>query len=174
MWDTIIQKIADNQPLAGTEKFEFLAKMKQLDDVSQTLKSWQMVGGHINPAVLNFPIEVIYSQILEEDKSSISMGIPANFNHLIIMGSGRCAGAGVNNYTLFAQINGDTGTNYEAEAMYGLDSLGADSLKYTASSGLHTGFLTENGQTSGRAGNFFTIIPHMPAGMKSPKFTRFN
>lgn len=123
-------------------------------------KSWMGLDGNIKPEKMNLPIEPIYLETLSEDKAEIVIDpLPTKYKHLMFIGSGRTNGAGTANRALCAEFNGDSGSNYNEQDIYGVTTTPTASRLY-ANIYFYVGMLAEGGQAAGKAGSFFSVLPH--------------
>ena len=123
-------------------------------------KSWMGADGNIKPEKINLPIEPIYLETLSEDKAEIVIDpLPTKYKHLMFIGSGRTTGAGTANRALCAEFNGDSASNYNEQDIYGVTTTPTASRLY-ANIYFYVGMLAEGGQAAGKAGSFFSVVPH--------------
>lgn len=115
VFEELLMKVANNETLAPLELERLRQEAKTLEDVSTFVKSFQG-SGKILDSFIDFPIEVIYSSVLEQDTASIKIEIPSSYKHLLIMGAAEESTGGV--AYMLGQFNGDSGTNYVQQKFY--------------------------------------------------------
>ncbi len=107
----LLVKIANNARLTPQE----MDVLKRIGNETQQRNSF--VAGNTTPTnqlALNLPIVLLYSETLQNTTAQININIPSNYNHILLVGSGRsdvgAVGSGVGFVVL--RFNGDTGSNY--------------------------------------------------------------
>ena len=126
-------------------------------------QSWMKnTGGNINVGKIDLPFNVIYSQILEEDKASLTVDIPSYYKHLLIMGSGRITGSGGQSAVFtMCQFNGDTTAgNYQWGHFYHISGSVGTAQDLSDPSMLFWYFAADGEATNSYAGSAFIFIPH--------------
>lgn len=107
----VLAKIANNARLT-TEEMDFIRRTG-----NETQERNQFVSGNTRPdGMLNVPMPffLAYSEKLSADKADVTIQIPSGFNNLMILTS--CQTSDGSSRSLYAQANGDTGTNYNIQA----------------------------------------------------------
>lgn len=158
MLTELMLKLAEGKHLDALERSELQKELRAVEEVKNLAKTW-VIPGTQQPIFIP-PMTVIYSKVLAEDTASLTIPIPGGYKHLMIMGQGRSTNAGTGNEFLNAEINGDTGTNYNVEALIGTGVTASADDTYLANVYFPVGFLVANGQDAGKAGTFFTFMPH--------------
>lgn len=146
--------------LSETRLNEIVRIFNEFGQREDIYKSWMGSDGNIRPDKMNLPIEPIYLETLAASKSEIVIDpLPTKYKHLMFVGSGRTTGAGTANRALCAEFNSDSGNNYNEQQLYGFTTtVAADNLY--ANIYFFVGYLAEGGQAAGKAGSFFSVIPH--------------
>lgn len=155
----LLLKMAKNEQLTPIE-LETLANYGT--DTQQKNSFLAGIITSANTLNLNFPIDVIYSEVLEKDVESVAVDIPQSFTHLFIISYGKHDNATYPNLRLIASVNDDTGNNYN------LQLISANSTTLAGQQILNNiqfgvGYLAYSG-LSNRAGTGFCIIPHYKSG----------
>ncbi len=110
-------RLARGEKLLESEVQQLERAVDGYDNYSSILQSNTVLGG--KDLNIPLPFNVIYSTILDTDVASLEFTIPGNYKHLMIMGQGRLNGTGGQSATfLYAQFNGDTGSNYIIDLLY--------------------------------------------------------
>lgn len=146
-----------NQARLTPEELDFLRRSG-----NETQQRNQFVGGNTTPAGnldIAFPFFPIYSQTVPVNTASVSIPIPSNARHLMIMGAGRTTGNAATDSVIAMQFNGDTGANYSwhYEGARGTTAMAAQGL---TAAGLTIGDFSKSGAAAGEAGSFFGFVPH--------------
>jgi hypothetical protein len=77
-----------------------------------------------------YPIEIIYSEILSTNLTSITVNIPSDYKHLWILGGGRTTDGGTSAVYFLFQFSGDTGNNYINQKFTAVNTTLAGSGRY--------------------------------------------
>lgn len=108
----LLRKLATGQQLMESEIQQLERAIDGYDNYSSILQSNTVVGG--KELSIPLPIVSLYAQTLDSTVASINIPIPAQYNHLFIIGSGRsdvgAVGSGLG--FVIMNFNGDTGANY--------------------------------------------------------------
>lgn len=151
----LLLKIANNARLTPQE----LAELSRFGAETQQRNSF--IAGNTtadNNLNIQFPFLPIYSQVFEADTASITIQIPS-YTHLFCIGSGRCTGATYFE-NLKGRFNGDTGNNYDAQYLAGVNaSVGASQTK--AASSFDFGTFAAASATANAIGTFYSFLPHI-------------
>lgn len=155
----ILLKIADNKQLTPQEK----ESLRLMADETQQRNSF--IAGNTTPSnTLNikFPFAPIYSEVFATDKAAFTIPIPADYKHLILVSAGRTTSA--DNFTdpFRVQYNGDTGTNYITQSVYGTSTTAA-ALEGLTQAYATVGALAGGGTSAGKSATCFTFFPHYGA-----------
>ena len=157
----LLKKIALNQNLTPLE-LDFIENIGRETQLRNSqVAGWSLVGQ--TKLNIEFPFAPIYSEILASDKASISIRIPGNYNHLLILSSGRSTVASIDS-SLCMQINGDTGNNYIAEFLYGLEDTPGASHNY-AIDHLIIGGLAGTTASASKTESGFCLIPNIKSSL---------
>lgn len=125
-------------------------------------RSWtQFASSKINPAVLALPFERVYEREIDIDTASLTIPIPPDFVHLMLVGIGRTtATPGTpQEQSLNVTFNDDTGTNYQWSyigSRSGVVVLDDNNSQSNLALGL---FNTDN-TAANSASSFFCWFPH--------------
>lgn len=108
----LLARLARGDKLLESEVQQLERAIDGYDNYSSILQSNTAMGGReLN---IPFPIANLYSQTLDSAVASINVPIPAQYNHFMIIGSGRsdvgAVGAGLG--FVIMRFNGDTDSNY--------------------------------------------------------------
>jgi hypothetical protein len=156
----IWEKIANNARLTPGE-MDFLKRSGR-----ETQERNAFIAGNTSPTGgLNvfLPFEHIYTRVLTVAAASLTIEIPQDYNHLFCIGSARCTGATYNEY-INGTFNGDTGSNYDYNAIAGVNATpGASQTKGDTS--FPFGFVQAASSTTGAGGAFFSFMPHIKSGL---------
>lgn len=149
-----------NNNLSAVRLDEIVRVFNEFSQREQIYQSWIGIDQKINSAKINLPIEPIYLETLAASKSEIIIDpVPTKYKHLMFIGSGRTTGAGTANRALCAEFNSDTGNNYNQQDIYGNTTTTVASNLY-GNIYFYVGMLAEGGQAAGKAGSFFSVLPH--------------
>jgi len=155
----LLHKMADNARLTPQE----LDELKGYGTETQQRNSF--VAGNTsadNTLAINFPFFPIYSETLQDDLASLTIQIPGEYKHLLIMGSGRINGTGgQTSASVMCQLNGDTGaTNYMMGRLYHVGSTVTAEQDLSDPSMRLFSFTADGEATNSFLGAFFMFIPH--------------
>lgn len=155
----LIRKIAQGEILPEAE-------IQQLERaIGNYERSSEIVAAHSELGTrrlrIQFPIELIYSQLLEEDKASIIVPVPSEYKHLMIFGQGRITGA--SGGTVFCQFNGDTGNNYQWVYVLG-NGTTVTSGQDTSDPRIPIGQFSNTGDPAGSSSSFEAKVMNYSAG----------
>lgn len=149
-----------NNNLSEVRLNEIVRVFNELSQREQIYRSWMDTDGKVKADKMNLPIEPIYLETLSSNKSEIVIDpVPTKYKHLMFIGSGRTTGAGTANRALCAEFNSDTGANYNEQDVYGVTTTPISSGLY-GNIYFYVGMLAEGGQAAGKAGSFFSVLPH--------------
>ena len=109
------------------------------------------------------PLELIYSNILQEAAAVIEIPVSSVYNHLIILGSGSINQA--NGGNIWAQFNGDTGSNYTWQFIKG-DGATVSSTHDTSDPYVALGVFGTTGAGAGVNGSFRAEVIHAQGAWK--------
>lgn len=133
-------------------------EMNELWQRENKYRSWlRLQDNKIDTKNLSLPFEPIYSIVLEDDKSDLSVPIPSQYKHLMAIGNGRVTGAGGNGY-FFGQFNDDASSIYFTNALHqsGASVTGSS----TTQTSLYIAEATSDSSPSGYGTSFVLYIPH--------------
>jgi hypothetical protein len=156
------------------EATDLVRSMNELGQRDDQLQGWSQIGsdGIKADKIFGMPFVPIYSNILETDYSSITVAILPNYKHLLIIGAGRTTGTGTANVFLNAEINGDTGSNYNVQDLFAaVSTISTSGTGYYANIYFAVGMLAENGQAAGRNSSFVSYIPHYNSALNKTALT---
>lgn len=149
-----------NNDLSEVRLTEIVRVFNEFGQREDVYRSWIGSDGKVKPEKMNLPIEPIYLETLSANKSEIVIDpLPTKYKHLMFIGSGRTTGAGTANRALCAEFNSDSGSNYNEQDVYGVTTSAIASSLY-ANTYFYVGMLAEGGQAAGKAGSFFSVLPH--------------
>ena len=157
LFDELLIKIARNDRLTPLELETFSQEVRSLTEVKTLVKSFIGGDGKILGSYLNLPLELIYSQVLEQDRTAITINVPSIFRNLFVMGSGSVTVASGGN--IWAQFNGDTGANY-AWQLISADGATLTSSEDTSHTAVALGVFGTTGAGAGVNGSFRSEIIH--------------
>ena len=150
--------------LSPQRKGEIVRILNELGGREETYSSWlQVQDGKISLKSIDLPFFLIYSEILSVAKASITIPIPLNAKHLFCIGAARCTGASYNEY-INGVFNGDTGTNYDWNAISGLNATPLASQTKGATA-FPFGYVEAASASAGSQGSFFSFIPHIQSAL---------
>ena len=155
-----------NPNLSRQRLEEIVRELNEFGDRSEKQKSWtRFADSRINPDVIDFQFELLFSSVLEADKASVVINnIPTTFRNIIIMASGSITSA--NGGNVWAQFNDDTGgANYSwqfVKADGATISGGEDSTFH----GVALGVFGTTGAGAGVNGSFRAEILHLQGPWK--------
>lgn len=149
-----------NDNLSEVRLNEIVRVFNEFSGREQIYQSWLGADGKVKPDKINLPMELIYQETLAATKSEIVIDpLPTKYNHLMFIGSGRTTGVGTANRALCAEFNSDNGNNYNEQDVYGVTTTPTSSGLY-GNIYFYVGMLAEGGQAAGKAGSFFSVVPH--------------
>lgn len=99
-------------------------------------------------AMLNARPQLLGSTILTSPQPLITIPIPAGFNHLDAVWTGRQDAGGTGGAFAFVRLNGDTGTNYTFQKLYGVGTTTTAANAGALTNGIHIGVVPSNGDTA--------------------------
>jgi hypothetical protein len=150
------EKIANNARLTP-EEILFLRR-----SATETQQRNSFVSGITSPDSkidIQFPTFSIYSEILQANRTSITVPIPSNANHLLIMGSVRTTRAAYND-GFIGRFNSDSGANYR-EIYDGAQSTTQLAGQTAGQTFFGISVTTGASATAGSFGGFFLFAPHV-------------
>ena len=156
--------------LSDGEQLELSLLAGQLDHVAAFASGWNDGLNGIKSSAISFPFAPIYDTVLESDLSSVSVGIPDLYNHLLIVASGRTDAAGQSYDFMDLQLGGDTGANYHWSYIQQLgttvtanETLGDTKIRFGDFSGA-----TANADSMSGC---FLFMPHVRAPLWKPVYS---
>jgi hypothetical protein len=167
--EDVWSKIA-NQARLTPEELDFLKMQGR-----ETQQRNAFIAGNTSPAgnlIQNFPFMPIYSEVLEIAAPSITVNIPADYKHLLFMGSCRNSNAAAGYVIGAIQFNGDTGANYNYHQIKFDGVTPAYDTQTAQTFGAFGGSVT-NGSTANWAGSFWGWIPHYNSGFYKSVYSNF-
>ena len=140
---------------------ELQRTFNEFSDRENIYKSW-MDRSIIKADVIQPPMQLLYTHVLEKDEASVVVNVTTGRNNLpihtlLITMSGRITAA--TGGQTFMQINGDTGSNYDYTSVYGNGS-SANSFAATGFTQMLVGYLSNTNDAANSASNFVTYIIH--------------
>lgn len=160
----LLEKLATQKQLSREEVQELRLVGNQLSFVSSFVQGIQSPEGMILDGKINFPINKIYSTVLESDTASLNIEIPSIYTHLIIMAAGRSTTGGTGNAVLKATYNSDTGSNYETEIIYGIAAVVGAQVSTIVDAAI-IGGLAKDGEAAGVSGSGIVFIPNIRSAL---------
>lgn len=163
MLKDILEKLSGN--LTDSDKIELGYYASRLEDnlnfVEKFVKPFSSV---FDSKAIALPFEKINAgnDVFESDIASVTVEIPSIYKHLFCIGSGRCTGATYLE-TLKGRFNGDTGNNYDAQYLTGINTTVA-ALQSKAASNFDFGTFAGATASDGVIGAFFSFLPHIQSG----------
>lgn len=154
----LLKKMANNAPLTPQELDDLGRFGTEIQQRNSQVSGLLTIAGNLN---IKLPIELIHSSgILVADSASIvAPVVPPDYNHLLLMSSGRTTNATAGIYYLGMNFNQDGGSNY---AYQELDS--ASATLQTTVDYSHTyaigGYFAGDSNTAGETGSNFVFIPN--------------
>ena len=157
MIGNLLAKIADGEKLDPIER-------QQLIDYGNSAELTQsLVSSYVPPGMgeikLPLPMNLIGVFSPYENVATVSIDIPPDYNHLLIIGSGRVTGAGVNAVYTFCQFNDDSGSNYSDDLLYQIGTTHGSSETLSLTGAL-IGYLTGDTGSANYNGSFTCWVPH--------------
>lgn len=156
MLGTILAKIARQQPLTEFEIRTLERDGNELESVSSLART--LFSSGTSNLGIRFPIEKIYGEKLPNNVSSISVKIPSDYQHLLIMGQTRGTGTGGGGY-ININFNGDTGSNYLNNTVLEIDGVSQGAHNLSASLIPIVSHPVDDGPAN-YAGSFVVFVPH--------------
>jgi hypothetical protein len=151
----LILKLGSGQTLDAADLAQLRDEARAVEEAKNLVKSWVVAGSNI--PIFQPPIVTIYSKILVEDITSLSIRIPQDYKHLILFASGTITTA--NGGNIWAQFNGDTGNNYTWQFIKG-DNTTLTGNQDTADPYVALGVFGTTGAGAGVNGSFRAEFPH--------------
>lgn len=150
-----------NNSLSDTRLAEIVRVFNELSERENIYKSWVDIGEKVKSNRISFPIEPIFSQVLENNKTELLFDpVPSTYNHLLFIGSARSTSTGTGNEFLNAELNGDAGLNYTVQSLTSVATTTTSDNTYYNNIYFPIGFMVGNGQAAGKPGSFFSIMPY--------------
>ena len=146
-----LQTLEDGRKLNPLDREQLRQYAQTVGDASLILKTWDRGDRVVGDSFVNFPFYPIYSQTLEQDTASVTIQVPAAYEHLWIMGQGRVTAA--NGGNVWCQLNGDTASNYAWTLISGNGSA-AGSAEDTSDDKAALGLFSNTGDPAGSASSF--------------------
>lgn len=156
----LLVKIARNQPLTPQEEM-FLE-----DEGHSTQLRNSFIADNTTPQNtlrITSAMEIIFSEVFTDNKTSLTVDIPQDYNHLVIRGSGRTNQA--TGGRIWAQFNGDQTTNYKWVGIQG-DGSGASANVFADTTAIFAslGLFATSGAAANYSSAFEATIPHYKSG----------
>lgn len=152
----IWEKIANNARLTPQE-LQFLRRSAV--ETQQRNSFVSSVTSASNQLIVPQAFFFIYSEILQANKTSITVNIPSNANHLLILGSVRTDRAAYND-GFIGRFNGDSGANYR-EGYNGAQNTTQVAGQTAGQTFFGISVTTGASATSNSFGGFFLFAPHI-------------
>ncbi len=159
MLTELMLKLAEGKHLDSLEISNLRRELQAVEEVKNLAKTW-VVPGTQTP-IFSSIIQRIYpsdGKALASDTASITIPIPKDYKHLLVLGQARSTEAAYAN-VLRARFNGDTGTNYR-EQYHGGQNASASIGAFTGQAYFSIGDVNGTSATTGAAGGYVVFIPH--------------
>lgn len=167
----IMVKLGNGETLSELEKEVLRQNAQTTEDVNNSVKNWQNIDGKIKNNFLNLPISVISSAVLEKNVSDVTIQIPSNYKHLLVMGQGRTTHVDWAS-GLYIAFNGDHGNNYRT-INDGAIGLAQSAQQFTTTEAPVGAFQATYG-SAGASGSFFSFIPHINSDLWKSVLTLYS
>jgi hypothetical protein len=153
-----------NDNLSSVRMDEIQRVFNELSAREDKYKSWlRQQDNKIGFENLALPFEPIYSNVLEQDTTSLVIPVAGNYHHLMIMGQAR-GNDPANQYVGgYLQFNADTSalnTNYSFVGVYGDSSMGGGPFFSAPTYRLYFTSMTAALTAASYSGQFVVFIPH--------------
>lgn len=150
----LLLKIANRDTLTPQEKDALARYGKETQQRNSFVAGLATPDNKLN---INFPFYPMFSEVLPFDKNSVEFPVSGGYKHLLLFNSVRSTNAGTTNAAVCAEINGDTGNNYDYQGLFSYSST------VTGSAGLNVAFLNigtaiPDGQNANIYGSAMTFI----------------
>lgn len=151
----LLRKIANNEKLAPIEMDE-LGRFG-----TETQRRNAFLAGNISPVNLldiKFPIMPLYNETFQSDKSSFSIDLPQDYNHILLFSSGRGSLAVSSNIVVRSRFNNDTGANYAYQLHNVYDDINIYANNGTGFTYIDLARLAGASQPAGVSASSFSIL----------------
>lgn len=155
----MMMKVINNEPLSAIDKEQLRVMFQEMDNNRQIVSAWQNVDKKVSSNFIDFPISVIYSEVLEADITSFSIEIPKGFSHLLFLSMIRTDLAAFND-GIAGRFNDDSGNNYSIISEGAQATSQIATQNKTTRSSFDICVATGASATSGAMGSSFSFIPH--------------
>jgi len=159
MFAELLKKMSNGVKLTDLEKQSLYQEARQIEDAKILSKIPFALDGKIGGGALEFPIDMLYSNVLTATQASITISVPSEHKHLLVLGAGRSTSAGNAYDAILAQFNGDTGANYTQQWLRAFTTT-VDAFSFTGMTEARLGHITQGGAAAGVASAFMALIPH--------------
>ena len=161
IYTDLIMKVADGQKLDPIEREQLRQYTAEIDNNRQIVSAWQSIDKKISSAFLNLPIVPIFSDVIANSITYLTIEIPPDYKHLMVFISARTDKAALYDY-IDGTINGDSNSSNYMEGFSG-ESNGSSAGwigEHLTSTGFGAAFAAANSSTSGAAGSSIIFFPH--------------
>lgn len=153
-------RLANKQQLDETTLASVRQYLREQDDRDEWLKALIQPGTNkINSGSIAFPFQPIYNTVLEKAQADLTIPIPPQYKHLVLMTFGQ-SDAAVYYDGLVVRFNGDAGTNYHDAYITGSQDTVLTYTESIANTFIAVGWFEGTSGNAASASGRVAFIPH--------------